>query len=71
MQPFGLQLLTLHLHSYARLCNTNFFMTQKVCYIKQLQHIGLKEIPTKRYLDKIKIKKNFYLSFFPKTEKWT
>ena len=59
------------MHTPKTLCIVIISPRQKVCNIKQLQGFELKEFPAASYLDKIKIGKNFYLSFLPKMEKWT
>ncbi len=57
------------MHTNGTLCSKNIFSYPKVSYIKHLHHSAWKVLRQSYYLDKFKITKNFYLSFFPKIEK--
>ena len=70
-QTLVIQLVARFMHIESTLCNKNNFSYPKVGYIKHLHHSVWKVFIRRRYLDKLKIEKNFYLSFFPKIEKWT
>ena len=59
------------MHTTSTLCSKNNLNYPKVGYIKHLHHSVWKVFIRRHYLDKLKIEKNFYLSFFPKIEKWT
>ena len=59
------------MHTKSTLCSKNNLNYPKVGYIKHLHQSVWKVFIQPHYLDKFKIEKNFYLSFFPKIEKWT
>ena len=70
-QALVIQSVARFMHTKSTLCNKNNFSYPKVGYIKHLHHSVWKVFIRRHYLDKLKIEKNFYLSFFPKIEKWT
>jgi hypothetical protein len=57
------------MHTKSTLCSKNNLSYPKVGYIKHLHQSVWKVFIRPHYLDKFKIEKNFYLSFFPKIEK--
>ena len=70
-QALVIQSIARFMHTNDILCSNSIFRYPKVGYIKHLHYSTWKVFAHSHYLDKLKIEKNFYLSFFPKIEKWT